>query len=160
MDIHDEVLVTLRQIIRAIDLHSKQLSKDFGLTSPQLLLMRAIERSADVTIRQLSSDSNMSQATATSILDRLEKRGLIKRQRDNQDRRKVHARLTRAGQQILNQAPAMLQDGFIQQFCALNSWEQNLILSSLQRLAAMMNAREKDKSVTSENKHPTPPHSV
>ncbi|MDX1268522.1 MAG: MarR family transcriptional regulator, partial [Oceanisphaera sp.] len=39
MEKHEEVLVALRQIIRAIDLHSRQLSKASGLTGPQLLLL-------------------------------------------------------------------------------------------------------------------------
>ncbi len=140
MNIHDEVLVSIRQIIRAIDLHSKQLNKNFGLTSPQLLLMRAIKVSPKLTIRQLSTSSNMSQATATSILDRLEKRGLIVRERDKSDKRKVHAIITEQGEEILEQAPQLLQQDFIEQFQALDEWEQTLILSSLQRLSKMMNA--------------------
>lgn len=40
MEKHDEVLVALRQIIRAIDMHSKRLIKEAGLTSPQLLLLK------------------------------------------------------------------------------------------------------------------------
>ncbi len=140
MDIHDEVLVSIRQIIRAVDLHSKQLNKNFGLTSPQLLLMRAIQSSPLMTIRQLSTKSNMSQATATSILDRLEKRGLVIRERDTIDKRKVHARITAEGEDILQQAPQLLQEDFIEQFQALDEWEQTLLLSSLQRLSRMMNA--------------------
>ncbi|QXO16532.1 MarR family transcriptional regulator [Vibrio ostreae] len=142
LDIHEEVLVAIRQIIRAIDLHSKKLNKDFGLTSPQLLLMRAIKAEPSMTIRQLSGATNMSQATATSILDRLEKRELVKRERDTTDKRKVHAHLTSEGEKILSAAPQMLQDDFVHQFRALDKWEQTLILSSLQRLARMMNAPE------------------
>ncbi len=97
LDIHEEVLVSIRQIIRAIDLHSKKLNKDYGLTSPQLLLMRAIKAEPSMTIRQLSVTTNMSQATATSILDRLEKRELVIRERDTIDKRKVHAMLTARG---------------------------------------------------------------
>ena len=63
----------LRQIIRAIDLHSKRLSKESGLTGPQLILMRSIRELGEVTIRELSNHTNMSQATATTILDRLER---------------------------------------------------------------------------------------
>ena len=44
MEKHDEVLIALRQIIRAIDMHSKRLIKEAGLTSPQLLLLKGIER--------------------------------------------------------------------------------------------------------------------
>lgn len=140
METHDEVLVAIRQIIRAIDLHSKKLSKNFGLTSPQLLLMRTIQSDDNVTIRRLSEKTNMSQATATTILDRLESRGLVVRIRNQQDKRKVHALLTDAGHQMLAEAPGMLQHGFLEKFQGLQPWEQNLILSSLQRLSAMMNA--------------------
>ncbi|MDE1209929.1 MarR family winged helix-turn-helix transcriptional regulator [Vibrio aestuarianus] len=146
MNIHEEVLIAIRQIIRATDLHSKKINKDFGLTSPQLLLMREIKSSENVTIRQLSNNTNMSQATATSILDRLEKRGLITRQRDQQDKRKVHALLTTEGNQLLLNAPTLLQDNFIDQFQALSSWEQTLILSSLQRISSMMKNPEIETS--------------
>lgn len=108
--------------------------------------MREIKSSENVTIRQLSSNTNMSQATATSILDRLEKRGLITRQRDQQDKRKVHALLTTEGNQLLLNAPTLLQDNFIDQFQALSSWEQTLILSSLQRISSMMKNPEIETS--------------
>lgn len=140
METHDEVLVAIRQIIRATDLHSKKLSKNFGLTSPQLLLMRTIQSDENVTIRRLSEKTNMSQATATTILDRLESRGLVVRIRNQQDKRKVHALLTDSGHKMLAEAPGMVQHGFLEKFQALQPWEQSLILSSLQRVSAMMNA--------------------
>lgn len=140
MDTHEEVLVAIRQIIRAIDLHSKRLNKDYGLTSPQLLLMRSIQQEEDVTIRQLSEKNNMSQATATSILDRLESRGFVIRERDARDKRKVHALLTSEGREILDKAPGLMEEGFTEQFRSLPLWEQNLLLSCVQRLSNMMNA--------------------
>jgi len=139
METSDKVLAAIRQIIRALDLHSKKISKDFGLTSPQLLLMRTIESDDNVTIRQLSEKTNMSQATATSILDRLERRGRIVRMRNQQDKRKVHALLTESGQTILAGAPGILPAGFMKKFQSLEPWEQNLMLSSLQRLSSMIN---------------------
>lgn len=159
LDIHEEVLVSVRQIIRAIDLHSKQLNKTFGLTSPQLLLMRAINNSPNMTIRQLSIATNMSQATATSILDRLEKRQLVLRTRDTDDKRKVHAMLTTTGQTLLQTAPQLMQQDFIQRFQSLAGWEQTLLLSSLQRLSKMMNTSDltDDPSQRALNKPALPP---
>jgi DNA-binding MarR family transcriptional regulator len=132
--------VAIRQIIRAIELHSKKMSKDFGLTSPQLMLMRAIQSDDKATIRQLSEKTNMSQATATIILDRLESSGRVVRIRNQQDKRKVHALLTESGHKMLAEAPGILQPGFLEQFQSLELWEQNLMLSSLQRLSRMMNS--------------------
>ncbi|OLQ84281.1 MarR family transcriptional regulator [Vibrio ponticus] len=144
MEKHEEVLVSLRQIIRAIDLHSKKLSKESGLTAPQLILMRSIRELGEVTIKQLSNHTNMSQATATIILDRLQKNGLIERKRSETDKRKVHAVLTEQGRERLEQAPLPLQQSFINKFQRLDDWEQTLLLSSVQRLSAMMNAEDID----------------
>ncbi|ASA54367.1 MULTISPECIES: MarR family winged helix-turn-helix transcriptional regulator [Vibrio] len=140
MEKHEEVLVAIRQIIRAIDLHSKKLSKIAGLTGPQLILMRSIEQLGEVTIRELSRNTNMSQATATTILDRLERNGYVRRVRSVTDKRKVHAHLTEFGQELLHKAPQPLQDNFVSQFQQLEEWEQTLLLSSIQRLSAMMKA--------------------
>ena len=49
---HQELLISLRKIIRAIDLHSKHLSKTSGLTSPQLLIMLEIDKVAGVNSSQ------------------------------------------------------------------------------------------------------------
>ncbi|HAS63863.1 MAG TPA: MarR family transcriptional regulator [Vibrio sp.] len=144
MEKHEEVLVSLRQIIRAIDLHSKKLSKESGLTAPQLILMRSIRELGEVTIKQLSNHTNMSQATATIILDRLQRNGLIERKRSETDKRKVHAVLTVEGRERLAQAPLPLQQSFINKFQQLDDWEQTLLLSSVQRLSAMMNAEDID----------------
>lgn len=146
MEKYEEVLVAIRQMIRAIDLHSKQLSKHAGLTGPQLILMQAIQRAAQdqVTIRELSEETSMSQATATAILDRLERNGYVERIRNEVDKRKVHAQLTPAGMERLASAPQALQDDFIARFNQLDVWEQSLLLSSVQRLSAMMNAENID----------------
>lgn len=146
MEIYEEVLVSLRQIIRATDLYSKKIKRECGLTSPQILLMKAISQSSDITIRQLSINTNMSQATATSILDRLEAKGVIARTRDTKDKRKVHATLTEQGLLILENAPQMIEKNFVEQFQNLDNWEQNLLLSSLQRVANIMNAPKEDKN--------------
>ncbi|QTL95078.1 HTH-type transcriptional regulator SarZ [Aeromonas jandaei] len=140
MEKHDEVLVALRQIIRAIDMHSKRLIKEAGLTSPQLLLLKGIDELGQISMRQLADHTNMSQATATTIMDRLESRQLVQRVRSETDKRKVHATLTDAGRALLAEAPTPLQESFIQRFQSLETWEQTLLLSSLQRISAMMNA--------------------
>jgi DNA-binding MarR family transcriptional regulator len=144
MEIHDKVLVALRQIIRAIDLHSKKLERESGLTGPQLLVMQAISQTEPIMAGQVARDVNLSQATVTSILDRLERKAYLRRERSKEDKRKVLICLTEAGGQVLEQAPTLMQENFIRSFNRLEPWEQNLILSSLQRVAEMMQAGDLD----------------
>jgi len=83
---------------------------------------------------------SLSQATVTTILDRLEHRKLVYRVRSTQDKRKVHAHLTSEGAEILSRAPNPLQEDFTRKFQSLAEWEQTMILASLQRVANMMDA--------------------
>lgn len=62
------------------------------MTGPQLILMRAIQEMGNVTIKELSNHTNVSQATTTTIIDRLELNGYVQRIRSVADRRKVHAK--------------------------------------------------------------------
>lgn len=142
----EEVLVALRRVIRATDLHSKHLAKTTGLTAPQILLLQTIRDKGEVTIGELAHEMSLSQATVTSILDRLEKRVLIYRERSKEDKRKVHAYLTDQATEILKEAPIPLQEHFTRQFVDLQEWEQTMIISSLQRVAQMMDAQHIDAS--------------
>lgn len=140
----DEVLVSLRRVIRATDLHSKYLAKTTGLTTPQILLLQTIRDKGELTIGELASEISLSQATVTTILDRLEKRKLVYRERSGQDKRKVHAYLTDSGIETLKAAPTPLQEQFVRQFGDLQNWEQTMIIASLQRVAHMMDAQHID----------------
>jgi len=142
----DEVLVSLRRVIRATDLHSKYLAKTSGLTAPQILLLQTIRDKGQTTIGDLANQISLSQATVTTILDRLEKRALVYRERSEQDKRKVHAYLTDVGIETLKAAPMPLQEHFTRQFNDLQNWEQTMIIASLQRVAQMMDAQHIDAS--------------
>lgn len=146
MEKHDELLVALRKVIRAIDLHSKKLERQVGLTGPQLLVMRAITRFNGAMVKEIADETNLSPATITSILDRLQNRQLVLRQRSTEDKRKVGVYLTESGALALKTAPQMLQEHFIRRFDDLKDWEQSLLVSSMQRLASMMDAEQLDAS--------------
>ncbi len=143
-DATQAVLSALRRIIRATDLHSKQLARDTGLTTPQVVVLQAVRDFSEVTTGQLSRRVSLSQATVTTILDRLESRGLVERYRSTADRRIVHSRLTRQGRAILRKAPPLLHERFTAAFQNLSPARQNRILATLDEVAAMMGAAELD----------------
>lgn len=144
MDSIDQVLVCLRRVIRATDLHSKYLVKTSGYTAPQILVLRTIGEQGPVTIGEIAKQVNLSQATVTTIIDRLVIKQMVYRERSNTDRRKVFAFLTEAGAEVVSKAPTPLQDRFAQRFERLEQWEQSMMLASLQRVATMMDADDID----------------
>ena len=144
-DICDDVLIALRRIIRAIDIHSRKLMQTSGLTGPQLLVLQILSRKGEaIPIVELADSISLSQGTVTSILERLLKKALIEKTRSSIDKRKVYVSLTAAGKDALSRAPTPLQEHFVSSFQKLQDWEQTLILSSLQRVGQMMNASNID----------------
>lgn len=141
-DVTEQVVHALRRIIRAIDLHSRALVHRYGLTQPQLAVLKELHRHGGVSTGRLTRALHLSQATMSGILDRLARRSLIRRERSDEDKRRVLVFLTPAGGEMLSEAPPLLQENFIREFDKLADWEQTQILSSLQRVVAMM---EKDR---------------
>jgi DNA-binding MarR family transcriptional regulator len=143
---HDAVLVALRRIIRATDIYSQKLRRTVGLTTPQLLVLRTVQRTDDMSLGGIAHELSLSQATLTTIIDRLEARGYLTRERTGEDKRRVYVKLTAAGREALTRAPDLLQDRFVRRFSTLPDWEQSMIAAALQRTAALMDASELDAS--------------
>lgn len=146
MSDYDDILVAIRRIMRAVDLQSKKLLKTVGLTAPQLVIMQLLRKNGALPPSTIAKEISLSQATVTSILDRLDNAGYSQRDRSTEDKRVVHAYLTPEGLEKVSKAPELLQSGFLREFRKLEEWEQLQLISSLQRIATMMDAEDIDAS--------------
>jgi DNA-binding MarR family transcriptional regulator len=112
----------------------------YGLTGPQLVVLKELVENSPYAVSSLARAVNLSQATVTGILDRLERKAMILRERDLKDKRRVMVSPTSAAEVALAGAPPLLQEHFTAAFSDLADWEQTQILSSLQRIVALMEA--------------------
>jgi len=143
---HDDILIALRRITRAIDLRSRQLLKETGLTAPQLVVIQTLRRHGPMPASALARQVSLSQATISTILDRLGKADLVSRARGDADRRIVTVTLTDKGKDSADSAPELLQAGFMDRLEKLEDWERHMLVAALQRIAAMMDAGDIDAS--------------
>lgn len=142
----DEVLISLRRIMRAVDLQSRQLVRSHGLTGPQTYLLKTLMKMGETTISQLAETVNLSMPTVTDILNRLEKHKLVRRVASVADKRCVYVTVTARARERLIASPTLLQEAFVQQFSQLKKWEQFQLISSLHKIAEMMHVRDLDAS--------------
>ena len=136
----NESLVALRQILRATEMSSQELAKSSGLTSVQVRVLNIISEHGDHVPKEIALRLNVSQATVTTLIQRLESKGLVARRRSERDRRQVKLALTAAGAAALEQAPDALQQIYIKRFERLPAWEQSMIVAALERVAHLMDA--------------------
>jgi len=138
-----ELLFLLRKISQAVDLYSKYLNKNFGLTGPQLIILQELSN-GELTVSGLARRVSLSQGTVTDIIHRLEKKDLIIRRRSSQDKRRVLITLSEKCKDLLALAPPPLQETFTNSFSQIEEWEQLMILSSMSRIVKMMSAESID----------------
>lgn len=133
------VVSALRRIAQAMDSHSKWLDAHVRLTIPQLLVLEALRASREpLSAGTVAERVSLTQGTVTSILDRLEGKGLITRTRGDRDRRRVMVELTLAGRATLKGAPALMHDAFVRDFAALPEREREALTAALERVADMV----------------------
>jgi DNA-binding MarR family transcriptional regulator len=104
------IIRALRRIIRATDIHSHKLSTQYKITGPQLACLLAVQSSGPLTGSTLAQNVYLSPSTVVGIIDRLEEKRLVKRERSSKDRRQVHISITPLGEQLIADAPSLLQD--------------------------------------------------
>ena len=144
MSIDENILRSIRRIIRATDLHSRRLASEHRLTTPQLLCLRLLTQEGPLTPGTVAKEMYLSQATITGILDRLERRGLVERRRDQADRRKVSIHLTQEGTIAVKQAPLPLHERFASRLEALSAADRDEIERVLAKVVDLMEAQEVD----------------
>jgi DNA-binding MarR family transcriptional regulator len=118
----------------------KHLASATGLTPSQLVLLQEVARHGRTTAGAIASAVQFSQATVTSLVDRLVARGFVTRSRGERDRRQVWVAITEQGAAALSSAPDMMHDHFQKRFAGLPDWEQAMIVAMLERLTALLNA--------------------
>lgn len=138
------ILRALRQIIRAVDVHSRHLSAVYRVTGPQLICLLVIVEKGPITSAELARAVHVSPSTLVGILDRLEAREFILRKRDTADRRKVYVVPTDTGRKFARDAPSPLQDTLVQKLTGLSHSEQAAIAAALEQVAELMGARGVD----------------
>lgn len=134
------VLRSLRAIIRSVDLYSKELAATNRITAPQLMCLLHAAQYGPVTATAIGRAVHLSASTVVGILDRLEEKGLIQRQRSQEDRRLVQVRATPAGVELAGRAPSPLQQTLAKALNGLPELEQATIALALERVVTLMEA--------------------
>lgn len=100
-----ECMQDLRRIVKAIENYSLGVEKRFDLTGPQLWAMWELGRSGPSALKDLAEKMKLDSSTVVGVVDRLVLKGLVVRNPDSQDRRRISLALTPKGEEIMVAAP-------------------------------------------------------
>ncbi|TCV76906.1 MULTISPECIES: MarR family winged helix-turn-helix transcriptional regulator [Methylomonas] len=126
-----EVLKQFRLIFKAVQQHSQWVETHCGVTSAQLWALWELSKNPGLKVTELAKAMSIHHSTASNMLDKLAKKGLIMRERISQDQRVVTLTLTQEGSELLNQVPSPPQ-GILQH--ALFDLPENVLKSLAKNL--------------------------
>ncbi len=107
---YTEILTQIRQIVRSVNLESKRIEKEYGISIPQLLCLNFLIGKEDfrATHKEIKDFLNLNASTVTGIISRLEKKGFVARLPRQKDKRIVLISLTVSGVELLEKTPEPL----------------------------------------------------
>ncbi len=132
----------LRRIIKSLQNYSQEVSSHFGITGPQLWVLKTVHQSGTLSLGELSKRMYLHPSTLTAAVDRLEKKGYVVRTRIEKDRRVIHVQLTPKGSRLARRAPNPIQGKMIYGLKKLKKDELFLIYESIEKLVEIMEAEK------------------
>lgn len=141
------ILIRVRRIVRSINLESKKVQKDFGVSIPQILCLEYLKSSPNyqATQRAIREHLNLNSSTVTGIITRLEKHGLLARLPKSGDKRVTHITLTSAGDELLEKTPDLLQQRLASKLERLSPGKVEQISATLDQLIEMLELEESEE---------------
>jgi len=101
----DQVLEAIIYLYTESRRITKELAKRADLTGPQLTVVKLLQTVGDLSLSELSDKIRAQNSTVTGIIDRMEREGLVLRERSKEDRRVVHIKLTPKGKALADDIP-------------------------------------------------------
>jgi DNA-binding MarR family transcriptional regulator len=147
------IIQSLRRIIRAIEIYSRKLAQDHQITGPQLGCLLAVLEAGPLLATRLAKKVHLSPSTVVGIVDRLEKKGLITRERISHDRRQIHIIVTEAGRRVAMSAPSPIQERLSEALKNLPELERVSIVLALEKVVDLMEAGRVDASPVLKTAH-------
>lgn len=143
-----EVLINLRKIVRSINLESKRIQKEFGISIPQLLCLHYLASNPGFqsSVSGIASYLNLNLSTVTGIVSRLEKKHLVARLPKSGDKRITVVSLTSTGKKLLDQSPELMHQQLSHKLAALPADKLKQLKDSLGLLISCFKIEEESAS--------------
>ncbi|WP_437298820.1 MarR family winged helix-turn-helix transcriptional regulator [Sorangium sp. So ce426] len=120
---------------------TKGMASGFGLTGPQLTILKLLESFQDLSLSTLSERIRAQNSTVTGIVDRMEREGLVRRERSKADRRVVHIRLSEKGARLAREIQVEPMEIFRSALLSLSSTDLRDLLRILTKLQKQVVSR-------------------
>jgi len=136
------IIFSIRKLIQAGELYSKELSKIHSISAAQLNCLLALFENGSLPPSHIAKHMLVKSSTVTGVVDRLEQKGLVRRVRNSPDRRIVTIELTEAGTHLAENAPPPIQQKIVDGLKKISETEIDEVVFALTKLTDMLDVQD------------------
>lgn len=137
-----DLVGSVRKLVRAVYLDAQKMSKQFGLTGPQSAVLRLLASQGPISSAGVSRLLYVTPSNITGIIDRLVRKGLVERIRKNGDRRVALINLTEEGRRLSRALPDPIERKFIAQLADLEPEHVQLLAVAMNQILKLIDTRD------------------
>ena len=137
-----QIIFSIRRLIQANELYTKELNKKYHISSAQLNCILALYEYGPLPPSKIARYIMVKSSTVTGVVDRLEKKGLAERMRNSPDRRVITIQLTEAGKKLAQNAPPPIQQKILDGLKQTEKTKIDQIVRSLNMLTDMLDVQD------------------
>jgi len=143
-----EILIKIRKIVRSVDIESKKIQKEYGVSIPQVLCLSFLHESPNyqATQGEIRQFLNLNSSTVSGIINRLEKKGFLARLPKSGDKRVVNIALTSAGDKLFGTIPSLLHEQLSEKLQKLDQQKLDKVEESLETLVQLLEIEQVEAS--------------
>lgn len=129
-----QVLDSIRQIVRLLRVSSREAERQVGLSGAQLFVLQKLAEAKMLSVNELAERTHTHQSSVSVVAQGLVEKGLIDRARAADDGRRLELTLTPAAKALLRKAPGAAQDRLIDAITQLPAATRKQLAAGLARL--------------------------
>lgn len=136
------IMVAMRKIVRHLRLADREAEAATGLSAAQLFILHCLAEAPSGSMSELAERTMTDPSSVSTVIDRLVRRGLVKRIRSREDLRRFTLRLSPIGQRVIRTAPRAPQENIAKSLEAMTEAQRAAALAGLETLIAAIGANE------------------
>ena len=136
-----DIVWSIRRLVRAVYLDSQKISKQHGLTGPQSMVLRTLVNNGPISSANLSRKLYVTPSNITGIIDRLEKKELVKRTQKQGDRRVSLITLTETGAELGGSLPDPIEKILISELADLEPEHVQLLAMGMTQILNLVDIK-------------------
>ncbi|MBN1571897.1 MAG: MarR family transcriptional regulator [Deltaproteobacteria bacterium] len=120
------------------DYSKRLLEEGYGVTASQIEMLGAIGQNPDISLGELATLTKLHITTVEGYVNRLSKKGLVEKRRDQDDTRRMLARLTLSGEQVAKATPIGYRAKLFEELKSIPLSEKEEIYNVLKKMIFLM----------------------